>query len=48
MLIFSFLLTLPAFFSGEGAEEMIEDLPTISHRLIHEHGGIGRICIMAF
>jgi len=37
VLIFSSLLTLPAFFSGEGAEEMIEDLPTISHRLIHEH-----------
>jgi hypothetical protein len=37
VLIFSSLLTLPAFFSGEGAEEMIEELPNISHQLIHEH-----------
>ncbi len=37
VLIFSSLLTLPAFFTGEGAEEMIEELPGVSHHLIHEH-----------
>jgi uncharacterized membrane protein len=31
------LLTLPAFFSGEGAEEVVERLPGISHDLIHKH-----------
>lgn len=31
------LLAMPAFFSGEGAEELIEELPGVSHELIHEH-----------
>ncbi len=31
------LITLPAFYTGESAEEAIENLPGISHRLIHEH-----------
>jgi uncharacterized membrane protein len=31
------LITLPAFYTGEPAEEAIENLPGISHRLIHEH-----------
>lgn len=29
--------TMPAFFSGEEAEEAIEHMPEISHRLIHAH-----------
>jgi uncharacterized membrane protein len=37
LLIFCSLLTLPAFFTGEGAEEMIEHLPGVSENLIHEH-----------
>jgi uncharacterized membrane protein len=37
VLIFSALVTLPAFFTGEGAEEIVEELPGISHNLIHEH-----------
>jgi hypothetical protein len=37
VLIFSALVTLPAFFTGEGAEEIVEELPGISHSLIHEH-----------
>jgi hypothetical protein len=37
VLIFSALVTLPAFFTGEGAEEIVEKLPGISHNLIHEH-----------
>lgn len=37
VLVFSALVTLPAFFTGEGAEEIVEELPGISHNLIHEH-----------
>lgn len=37
VLIFSALVTLPSFFTGEGAEEIVEELPNISHNLIHEH-----------
>ena len=31
------LLTLPAFLTGEGAEEVVEEFPGISHAAIHEH-----------
>ena len=31
------LITIPAFFTGEPAEEAVEHLPGISHHLIHEH-----------
>ncbi|MCB9282855.1 MAG: hypothetical protein H6563_02180 [Lewinellaceae bacterium] len=31
------LLTIPAFLSGHGAEEVIEDYPGISHAAIHNH-----------
>jgi uncharacterized membrane protein len=31
------LLTLPAFLSGEGAEEILEEYPGISHAAIHDH-----------
>jgi hypothetical protein len=37
LILFCCLLSFPAFFSGEGAEEMVEELPGISHDLIHEH-----------
>jgi hypothetical protein len=37
ILVFSALVTLPAFFTGEGAEEIVEELPGISHNLIHDH-----------
>ena len=37
VLVFSALITLPAFFTGEGAEEIVEEMPGISHNLIHEH-----------
>lgn len=30
-------ITIPAFYTGEPAEEAIEHLPGISHKLIHEH-----------
>ena len=31
--IFAFL----AMYTGEGAEEIVEDMPTIGHQIIHEH-----------
>jgi len=35
--IFGAICTLPAFFSGEGAEEIVEKISDVSHQLIHEH-----------
>jgi uncharacterized membrane protein len=37
LLAFAALTTLPAYFSGEEAEEVIEHLPGISEALIHDH-----------
>ncbi len=37
LLAFAALTTLPAYFSGEPAEEKIEDLPGVSESLIHDH-----------
>ena len=37
VLIAAGLISLPVYFSGEGTEEIIEDLPGISKTLIHEH-----------
>jgi uncharacterized membrane protein len=31
------ICTIPAFASGEGAEEMAENLPGVTEKLIHEH-----------
>lgn len=31
--IFGFL----SMYSGEGAEELVEDMPTVGHQIIHEH-----------
>ena len=31
------LATIPAFASGEGAEEIAENLPEVTHHVIHEH-----------
>ncbi len=37
ILIFCAIMTLPAFFTGEGAEEIVEEFPGVSHDVIHEH-----------
>ncbi len=37
LFIIGAICTIPAFTSGEGAEEIVEELPGVSHRLIHEH-----------
>ena len=45
LLILCSILTLPAFFTGEGAEEMIEHLPGVSENLIHEHEEAAEIAL---
>lgn len=44
------LLTIPAFLTGEGAEEIIEEYPGISHAAIHEHEEAGEfgLWVMVF
>jgi hypothetical protein len=37
LLIFAALTALPAYFSGEGAEEMVEDRPGVTEALIERH-----------
>lgn len=44
------LLTIPTFFSGEAAEEAVEDLPGVSEAMIHLHEfvsrfGLGVMCV---
>jgi uncharacterized membrane protein len=34
------LITVPAYFSGEGAEEIVEHYGGVNHRLIHQHGDV--------
>lgn len=31
------ILSFAAMYTGEGAEEIVEDMPTIGHQIIHEH-----------
>lgn len=35
--VFSALTSIPAFYTGEGAEEIVENLPGVSETLIHKH-----------
>ncbi|GIV40577.1 MAG: hypothetical protein KatS3mg033_2377 [Thermonema sp.] len=37
LVILAALLAIPALLTGEGAEEIVEELPEVSHRLIHAH-----------
>lgn len=37
LLVFAALSALPAYFSGEGAEELVEHRPGVSERLIERH-----------
>lgn len=37
LFVFALLTTVPAFLSGEGAEEIVEAYPGVSHDIIHEH-----------
>ena len=46
--IFATLTVLPTYFSGEGAEELVEDMPHVSHSLIHEHEEMAEKALIAF
>lgn len=46
--ILSALLGLAAYFSGEGAEEAVEDLPGVSHDIIEAHEDIALFTLIAF
>lgn len=37
LVIFSSLATIPAFYSGESSEDVVENFPSISETLIHTH-----------
>lgn len=44
--IFSAITALPAFFSGEGAEEVVESIAGISHNTIETHEDIGKLFLI--
>lgn len=35
--VFSALISIAAFYSGEGAEEIVENIPGVSETLLHDH-----------
>ncbi|MCS6820528.1 MAG: hypothetical protein NZ551_01525 [Microscillaceae bacterium] len=37
VIVFAWLTAIPTFASGEGAEEIVEKLPEVSHKIVHEH-----------
>jgi uncharacterized membrane protein len=39
------IVAIPAFLSGEGAEEVVEKMPDMSHDIIHEHEEIAEKAI---
>jgi hypothetical protein len=39
------IFTIPAFLTGEGAEEHLESLGNVSHKLIHEHEEMAELLI---
>lgn len=41
----SALMAVPTFFSGEGAEEMLENYPNVSHQVIERHEELASIFI---
>lgn len=41
--IFSALTAIAAFYTGEGAEEIVENLPSISETLIHHHEEVAEL-----
>ena len=46
LLLFAGLTALPVFFTGEGAEETVEDLPGVSEALIGKHEDFARIALV--
>src|SRR5262245_54149910 len=46
-LVIAALAALPAYFSGEGAEEAVEHLPGVLESLIHDHEEAGEKALAA-
>lgn len=45
--LFSAALGLVAYFTGEGAEEAVENLPGVTHNLVETHEDIGKFTLVA-
>lgn len=41
------LTALPVYFSGEGAEEMVENIPGVSEAIMEEHEDIAKLSLIA-
>ncbi|MBU6325635.1 MAG: hypothetical protein KJS92_09120 [Bacteroidetes bacterium] len=46
LFVLTAITALPAYFTGEGAEEMIEGIPGVSHQDIHHHEDEGKIFLI--
>lgn len=46
VLVFAALSALPAYFSGEPAEELVEDRPGVSEKLIHDHEEAAEVAVV--
>lgn len=46
LLVLAAVVSIPAFLSGEPAEEVIEHMPGVSGRLIHEHEEAGEFALI--
>lgn len=47
IILFAGIISIPVYFSGEGTEELIEDLPGISHDRIEEHEELAKFAFIA-
>lgn len=47
IMVSSALITIPVFLTGEGAEEVVEEMEGITHDIIHEHEEMGEKAMWA-
>src|SRR5688572_15912453 len=45
--VFSAIVAVPAYFSGEGAEEIVEGLPGVTENTIEQHEDLGKLFFIA-
>lgn len=46
VLVFSSLTAIPAYFTGEGAEEIVEEIPGVAESAIEVHEDLGKIFLI--
>ncbi|MBL6447694.1 hypothetical protein JMN32_15355 [Fulvivirga sp. 29W222] len=46
VLFFSSLTVIPTYFTGEGAEEIVEEIPGVTEGIIEVHEGFGKIFLL--